>query len=141
MHLATAGGTIRGTAQQIARQSVLPRRKAQSSLSCLKTRMQTLQKCVRIISSKEAEELPRTARGAFSCRSIEKTCAKETQRKEMYEQQRKTSRIDSVSASTETETPVYALGNSRWNYPRNGAVDSGAIMCFQGEKHNHPCPV
>ena len=51
--------------------------------------------------------------GLFSYRSIEKTCAKETQRKEMYEQQRKTSRIDSVSASTETETPVYALGNSR----------------------------
>ena len=59
----------------------------------------------------------------------------------MYEQQRKTSRIDSVSASAETETPVYALGNSRWNYPRNSAADSGAIMCFQGEKHNHPCPV
>ena len=101
----------------------------------------TKQKCDRIISSKDAEKLPRTARGAFSYRPIKKTCAKETQRKEMYEQQRKTSRIDSVSASTEIETPVYALGNSRWNYPRNGAADSEAIMCFQGEKHNHHCPV
>ena len=51
----------------------------------------------------------------------------------MYEQQRKTSRIDSVSASTETETPVYALGNSRWNYPRNSAADSEAI-CASKEK-------
>ena len=76
--------------------------------------MHTLQKCDRIIPSKDAEKLPCTARGAFFVPSDrKKTCAKETQRKEMYEQQRKTSRIDSVSASTETETPVYALGNSR----------------------------
>ena len=76
----------------------------------------------------DTEELPRTARGAFSYRPIEKNVRKMSaqKRKEMYEQQRKTSRIDSVSASAETETPVYALGNSRWNYPRNGAVD-----CFQ----------
>jgi len=32
---------------------------------CLKTRMHTLQKCDRIIPSKDTEELPRTARGAF----------------------------------------------------------------------------
>ena len=89
--------------------------------------MRTTQKCVRIISSKGAEKLLCTARGAFFVPfDRKKTCANETQRKEMYEQQRKTSRIDSVSASAETETPVYALGNSRWNYPRNGAVD-----CFQ----------
>ena len=96
--------------------------------ACLKTRMHTLQKCGRIIPSKDTEELPRTARGAFSYRPIEKNVRKMSaqKRKEMYEQQRKTSRIDSVSASAETETPVYALGNSRWNYPRNGAVD-----CFQ----------
>ena len=101
----------------------------------------TKQKCDRIISSKDAERLPRTARGAFFVPFDKKTCAKETQRKEMYEQQRKTSRIDSVFGSAEAETPVYALGNSRWNYPRNGAADSEAIMCFQGEKHNHHCPV
>ena len=80
------------------------------------------------------------ARGFFVS-PIEKTRAKETQRKELYEQQRKPSRIDSVFGSEEAETPVYALGNSRWNYPRNGAADSEAIMCFQGEKHNHHCPV
>ena len=105
--------------------------------------MRTAQKCVRIIPSKDTEELPRTARGAFSYRPIEKNVRKMSaqKRKEMYEQQRKPSRIDSVFGSAEAETPVYVLGNSRRNYPRNGAVDSGAIMCFQGEKHNHPCPV
>ena len=33
--------------------------------ACLKTRMHTLQKCVRIIPSKDTEKLPRMARGAF----------------------------------------------------------------------------
>ena len=32
---------------------------------CLKTRMHTLQKRAKIIPSKDAEKLPRTARGAF----------------------------------------------------------------------------
>ena len=54
---------------------------------CLKTRMQTLQKCVRIIPSKDAERLPRTARGAFFVPFDRKKRARKerTKRKETYE--------------------------------------------------------
>ena len=54
---------------------------------CLKTRMHTLQKCVRIISSKDTEKLPRTARGAFFVPFDRKNVRQRSaqKRKETYE--------------------------------------------------------
>ena len=75
-----------GDTQEKSGNSEFYKRAAHQLLSCLKTRMHTLQKCDRIIPSKDAEKLPRTARGAFFVPFDRKTCARSAQkRKEPYE--------------------------------------------------------
>ena len=63
------------------------KRAAHQLLSCLKTRMHTLQKCDRIIPSKDTERLPRTARWAFFVPFDRKNVRERSaqKRKETYE--------------------------------------------------------
>jgi hypothetical protein len=51
--------------------------------------------------------------GLFSYHSIEKKRVPKRRKERKCMSNKEKSRIDSVSGSAETETPVYALGNSR----------------------------
>ena len=65
MQIAKRIETSRQCARKIQRKILSGTARMSSHSPCLKTRMHTLQKCGRIIPSKDAERLPRTARGAF----------------------------------------------------------------------------